>query len=175
MSKKTAMEWINLITGMDKVPEKINVICGALTTILSGIFGQEWRLFAGFLILNFADYITGWIKSKYYTRTESSKVGAKGIIKKVGYWVVILVAFFVANELERVGEIIGVNLGFVVLLGYLTLATYIINEIRSILENLTEMNVNVPEFLVQGLQVASKKVDTIAEIKKAEEKTNADK
>ena len=54
------------------------------------------------------------------------------------------------------GETIGINLSFVQLFGWFTLATYLINEIRSILEKLVEMNVNVPAFLIAGLAVTQK-------------------
>lgn len=104
---KTAMEWICLNTGLDKVPEKINLICGVVTTFLSMLLGEDWELFAGFMILNFVDYMTGWIKAKFFVKNESSAVGAKGILKKAGYWVVIGVAFYITCGLKRVGEIIG--------------------------------------------------------------------
>jgi phage-related holin len=40
--------------------------------------------------------------------------------------------------------------------GWLTLAMYIVNELRSILENLVEIGVDVPDFLIQGLDVTKK-------------------
>ena len=47
--------------------------------------------------------------------------------------------------------------------GWLTLATYMVNEIRSILENLVEANVEVPAFLIKGLDVTKKLIDKQAE------------
>lgn len=41
------------------------------------------------------------------------------------------------------------------MVGWFTLATFIINEIRSILENLVILGVDVPSFLINGLEVAS--------------------
>ena len=67
------------------------------------------------------------------------------------------------------GEVIGVQLDFVLLFGWFTLATYLINEVRSILENLVEMNVRVPAFLIAGLDVTQKLLDTKTEIKESEE------
>ena len=72
---------------------------------------------------------------------------------------VIGVAFFVSYCFVYMGEIIGINLEFVQLFGWFTLATYLINEIRSILENLVEMKVKVPSFLVNGLDIAQKLLD----------------
>ena len=53
------------------------------------------------------------------------------------------------------GELINADLGFTVVLGWMTLATFIINEMRSVLENLVIMNVEVPMWLIKGLEVAS--------------------
>ena len=61
------------------------------------------------------------------------------------------------------------QLEFVLLFGWFTLATYLINEIRSILENLVEMNVNVPQFLIAGLDITQKLLDSKTEIKESEE------
>lgn len=142
-----------------KIIEKANLIYGAIVTALTALLGQYWFLFAGFLILNVADYATGCWKARYYTKKISSAVGAKGIAKKVFYWVVIGVAFFVSKAFVIMGETVEVNLSFAMLFGWFTLATYIINEIRSILENMVEMHVNVPAFLIKGLDVAEKLIE----------------
>lgn len=149
--------------------DKINMIYGLIATIGAALFGEYWFLFAGFLILNVIDYATGYCKAKFYNKNESSAIGAKGICKKVWYWVVIGLAFFVSDCFVAMGEVIGVQLDFVLLFGWFTLATYLINEIRSILENLVEMNVNVPTFLIAGLAVTQKLLDTKTEIKESEE------
>ena len=155
-----------------KVFDKINVIYGMIATIGVAIFGKYWFLFAGFLILNVVDYVTGLVKAKFYNKNTSSAIGAKGIFKKVFYWVVIGIAFFVSSCFVYLGEVIGMNLSFVVLFGWFTLASYLINEIRSILENLVEMHVNVPQFLISGLDVANKLLDAKTKLEESEEKVN---
>ena len=152
--------------------DKINMIYGAVAAVGVAIFGKYWFLFAGFLILNLVDYVTGYCKARFYNKNESSAVGAKGIFKKVWYWIVIGIAFFISTCFTYMGDIIGVNLGFVLLFGWFTLATYLVNEIRSILENLVEMNVNVPQFLIAGLEITQKLIDNQTEIKKEEKNRN---
>ena len=84
-------------------------------------------------------------------------VGLKGIIKKTGYWVIVLIAFMIPDLFIKLGrDTLGINLEFLMLLGWFTLATLIVNEIRSILENLVEMDYNVPEILIDGLAVTEK-------------------
>lgn len=149
--------------------DKVNMIYGLIATAGAAIFGQYWFLFFGFLILNIVDYFTGWWKSKFYKKNESSAVGAKGVFKKVSYWIVIGLAFFIAHCFAYMGEIIGVNLAFVTLFGWFALASYLVNEIRSILENLVEMNAKVPAFLVSGLDITQKLLDAKTNLENTEE------
>lgn len=137
---------------MEKIIDRINILYGAAVTLFVAAFGQYWYLFVGFLVLNVVDYITGVIKSRILHK-ESSQKGLKGIFKKIGYWIVIAIAFFVSVCFKNMGSIIGIDLSLTVLFGWFTLATLIINEIRSILENLVQCGVVVPEFLIKGLEV----------------------
>ena len=75
-----------------KVIDTYNVLVGAAVTLLSALFGTYWYLFTAYLLFNVFDWLTGWYKSRKLKR-ESSAVGLKGIIKKLGYWVIIAVAF----------------------------------------------------------------------------------
>ena len=149
--------------------DKINVIYGAVATVGVAIFGKYWFLFAGFLILNVIDYATGYCKAKFYEKNESSAIGAKGIVKKVWYWLVIGLAFFISYCFVYMGELIGIDLSFMQLFGWFTLATYLVNEIRSILENLVQMNVRVPGFLIAGLAVTQKLIDSKTQFETEEE------
>lgn len=138
--------------------DKVNVIYGLIATAGAAVFGQYWFLFFGFLVLNVVDYFTGLAKSKKLKK-ESSAVGAWGVFKKVSYWIVIGVAFFISRCFVYMGEIIDVNLAFVTFFGWFTLASYLVNEIRSILENLVELGANVPSFLISGLDITQRLLD----------------
>lgn len=123
---------------------------------LSAVFGAFWYLFAGYLVLNIADWLTGWYKARK-KKQESSYVGLRGIIKKTGYWVIILVAFVIPELFVNLGrDVLGINLDFLVLLGWFTLASLLVNEARSILENLVECGYEIPDFLVRGLAITEK-------------------
>lgn len=142
---------------------KVNMIGGALLAAMAAVLGKYWFLFAGFLAFNLIDWLTGWAKSRM--KGEScSKVGAIGAMKKVWYWVVIAIAFYIGFSFEQMGQTIGVRLGFMKFVGWFVLANYLVNEIRSILENLVDMDVNVPPILIKGLKVASEKIDAAAKM-----------
>jgi toxin secretion/phage lysis holin len=138
---------------------KYNAIVGSVVMILTAFFGQFWYLFAAFLVFNIIDWLTGWAKARKL-KQESSQIGLKGILKKVGYWVIILVAFMIANILVILGqEFLGIELSFLLLFGWFTLASLMVNEVRSILENLVEMGYKVPEFLIKGLAVTERLIN----------------
>lgn len=139
-----------------------NTITGAIVAILSYILGEHWILFVAFLGLNIADWITGWMKSRMAGR-ENSNAGWKGVLKKLGYWLMVMVAFGAGAVFIEIGKAIGVDLGITTLLGWFVLASLIINEIRSVLENFVECGYNVPTILVRGLEVADKVVNKDSE------------
>ena len=147
---------------------KVNLIGGAIMAALAAAMGQYWFLFAGLLVFNIIDWLTGWAKSSM--KGEScSKVGAIGAVKKICYWVVIGTAFFIGYSFESMGQTIGVNLVFMDFVGWFTLANYLVNEIRSVLENLVEMSVPVPDFLVRGLKVTADRLEVVNHIGEADE------
>ena len=136
-----------------------NAITGAVVAVLSYILGEHWLLFVAFLALNVADWLTGWMKSRMAGK-ENSVAGWKGVLKKLGYWLMIMVAFGAGAVFIEIGRSIGVDLGVTTLLGWFVLASLIINEIRSILENFVEAGYNVPRILISGLKVAEKIVNS---------------
>lgn len=149
----------------NKILDTYNVIVGSAVTVLAAIFGSHWYLFIFFLVFNVFDYVTGLMKARKLKK-ESSSVGLAGIIKKLGYWIIIATAFLTAYALTALGEdILNIDLSFLALLGWFTLACLLINEVRSILENLVEYGLDVPYVLIKGLAVTerllSEKTDTV--------------
>ena len=146
---------------VNKLFEGTNVIGGAVTAFFVAILGQFWFLFVGFLAMNVIDWLTGWYAARQRGE-DSSKVGAKGIFKKLWYWIVIFISFYISFSFEEMGALLGINLSFMNMLGYFVLASYLVNEIKSILENCLKLGVQLPEFLVKGLKVAGDLIDNKA-------------
>ncbi len=137
-----------IIKIFNKFSSFLGIICATITDIL----GVHWILFLGYLILNVLDYLTGTIKAKI-KKQENSNKGLLGIIKKICYWILISVAFLISYLLVDIGNCININLEFVMLFGWFTVVCLIINESRSIIENLIEIGIKVPSFLKKGLKV----------------------
>ena len=152
------MENINKYT--IEIISEYNILVGMIVTILTAIFGEFWYLFAAFLIFNIIDWLSGWSKARKF-KLENSEKGLKGIEKKIWYWVLILVAFMISNIFIILGkELLNVELSFLTLFGWFTLANLTVNEVRSILENIVEMGYKVPEFLIKGLAVTEKLINS---------------
>lgn len=135
-----------------KIFNKINSAISVIFVTLNAVFGTEWVLFAVYLILNILDYVTGVVKARV-KKVENSNKGIIGIVKKVCYWILIVVAFLISYLLMELGSKLNINLDFIIFFGWFTLACLIINEARSIIENLTEIGIKVPKFLKSGLKV----------------------
>lgn len=144
-----------------RVMDMYNTAVGALVTFLIAIFGDYWYIFAAFIIFNLFDWATGWYKSRK-SKTESSVDGLQGILKKLGYWIIIAVAFLVADVFVHMGnDVLNMDLGFLMMVGWFTVACLMVNEARSILENLVECGCNVPAVLIKGLAVTEKLMDDL--------------
>ncbi len=143
---------------MTPIIDKINVIGGAIVALLSYILGEHWCIFAFYLFLNCGDCVSRWIAARI-TKTESSKACSVGILKKLGYWLMIAIAFGMSSIFIELGTIIGIDLKVTTYIGWFVLCTLIINEIRSILENLVEGGYKVPKILIKGLEVVDKTID----------------
>ena len=120
--------------------EFLSVLNAGLATTLVYIFGGLDVALQCLLVAIVIDYITGLIKS-YKNANLNSKVGIKGLLKKVG--ILCLVALTVVID-----KLTG-NTGYV-----RTMVIYylVANEGLSILENLGEVGIIVPEFLKKRLE-----------------------
>ena len=139
-----------------------NLVAGAIVAVLSYILGEHWILFALFLAFNVIDWITGWMKSRI-NKKENSVAGWKGALKKLGYWLMIGVAFGASVVFIEIGKVLSIDLQITVLLGWFVLASLLVNEIRSICENFVEAGFTVPKILTKGLEVADKAINKDSE------------
>lgn len=141
-----------------KYMDALNALGGTIVAVLTAVFGTHWLLFVGFLALNVVDYITGVRKSRLTGKDNSAK-GVRGVWKKLGYWLMVLVAFLASAIFIEIGKTLGIDLSVTTYIGWFTIASLIINELRSILENFVEAGDNVPSVLTKGLEVAENAIN----------------
>lgn len=128
-----------------------------LITVIRTFWGKFWIFFAFLLILNVIDYITGILKANYLG-VVSSRASYRGMYKKVFLWIMVFISLGISFMLLQIGRIINVKAGFMAWLGILVLFHAIVNEFRSIIENivLCDKGNIVPNWLTKGLEVTNK-------------------
>ena len=73
-------------------------------------------------------------------------------------------AFIVSSVFVAMGrDLLHIDLSFLTMIGWFTLALLLVNEVRSILENLVECGYNVPAILIKGLAVTEKLINKDSE------------
>ena len=71
-----------VVQSTPKAFDFVNIGYGAVVGILTMLLGDHWMLFAGFLVMEVIDWISGNYKARILKRS-SSVVGAIGAMKKV--------------------------------------------------------------------------------------------
>ena len=126
------------------------VICTVLAGIGTGLIYAlgGWDISLQCLVCAIAlDYLSGLIKA-YFTKTLSSKVGFKGILKKLGYLILVAVAVLVDKVAGNTGAI-----------RTLVIYYFVANEGLSIIENLSVTNIPIPAFLKNALKNLKKETN----------------
>lgn len=97
------------------------------------------------------DYITG-MSAAWYNSELSSKKGIKGIVKKVSYLALVVAAMAIDWLIYCGLNQIGINMSYSVFFAVLVAVWLIVNEIISILENLSRIGVPIPKFLTKIIE-----------------------
>lgn len=100
------------------------------------------------MVMMIIDYLSG-MSAAWVHGDLSSKIGAKGIVKKVGYMALIVVAMGVDYLIYSGIAAADIEVGYNMWFGLLVAVWLIINEMISILENLSRLGVPIPEFLTR--------------------------
>lgn len=121
----------------------ISVVLGALASYFNVLLIPVLVLVAVMVI----DYATG-MTSAYKNGQIESKVGLLGILKKVSYLVLVAVGGVVDYLICSGLATAGFDFGVTYCCGLIVCVWLIINELISILENLSELGTPIPKFLV---------------------------
>lgn len=143
-----------------RTPDAAGLSISAFFTAAAAALGKIPVILILFMAAVVIDYVTGWIKARYFLHDWNSKTGLQGIIKKLMYFVMIGTAFLIGWGIKEMGEGAGINLDFVMLIGWYVAAVMLVNEFTSILENLyVIMPEKVPVWLIKTLKIADEKIE----------------
>ena len=125
--------------------ERLDVVyktgAAAVGAVVGYLFGESTGLLLALFWLVVIDYVSG-LAAGYTEKTLSSKIGFKGIIKKVMFFIMVALA-------HQVDSALGTRNMF----RDATIVFYMANELLSIFENAGRMGVPVPERLAQAVEV----------------------
>ena len=142
-------EWIQLL---------LAGVIGALAAYFNVLLVPLAVLVAVMLI----DYVTG-MAGAAYTKKLSSRTGVLGIVKKAAYLALVAVGMVVDYLITSALVHIGIHLQINYCFGMIITIWLIINELISILENLGELNIPLPHFLVDMVKNMKDKVESKAD------------
>lgn len=125
---------------MNDVFMKIKMLFAVIGGFLGYYIGGIDTLITALIIFVIIDYVTG-VTAGWYTKTLSSDIGLRGIVKKIMLFVLVAVAVqvdlvFGSNNVLRSAVI------------FFLLA----NEGLSILENLGKMDIGIPPMIKKALE-----------------------
>lgn len=140
----------------------------AFITVFSFLSSRMGILCVPMLILvccNIIDYGTGLCAAKYRSEKVNSYKSIRGITKKVCMWLLVGVGAMIDWLLDFAAEQAGISVKLQFVVASVVAVWLIANEIISILENMTDIGVDLPPFLMKIAcnikSQAEKKADTM--------------
>ena len=126
----------------------IQTIITAVMGFLTSIFGALAIPVLLMVACNIIDYGTGLAAAKYRSQHINSYKGLRGIIKKVSMWLLVAVGAVIDQLLLYASTTVGFKIPFSFLVAGVVAIWIICNEIISILENIKDIGVPIPSFLL---------------------------
>lgn len=133
----------------------------SISAALAAVGATLGAVVAPFLVLCVlmaADYCTGLTKS-WQTGTLSSRTGIKGFVKKLSYGFAVIASVGVDIVVNYCCALTGRQFGYHPMFVLLAIAWLSVNECISILENLKEIGVPLPNFLIKAAKRLKDEVD----------------
>lgn len=153
--------------------EKTKVIITACLTALSNFLGV---LFIPVMLMvgcSVVDYITGLIATQYRGIEIKNQISIRGIYKKVCMWLLVPVGWWMDILVDYSMEQFGIDFGWNMLIATVVAVWIIINEMISILENLIDIGVKIPPFLMPIAKKIRVSIEAVADQEdKADEESN---
>ena len=125
----------------------INFITGTLFTGITYFLGGWDMALEILLCMIVLDYLTGVFKA-IFNKKLNSEVGIKGVIKKVGYLIIVAVAVMLDRIIGDTGAIRNIVIFF-----------FVANEGISLVENWVAMGLPMPQVIIDTLEQIKQKGD----------------
>lgn len=148
---------------------KIKAIVTWVAALLSALLGTLYIPVLLMILCNIIDYVTGLMAAK--NRPDggiSSYRSIKGIKKKVSMWLLVVVGAILDQLLLYASQTIGVKIPVTFLIACVVAIWIICNEIISILENMIDIGIQIPSFLLPLVKNIKSQTEHIANTEQTE-------
>lgn len=149
---------------MKETLNPLYAVVAAALGVLSSYMVELVIPLAVLVVAMLVDYGTGMAKA-WNAGELCSHIGILGILKKLGYLVIVLAAMGVDYLLRYGMAQVGVHINIEFLVAAIVIVWLIINELISILENVAAIGAPVPEFLLKLIRklknVTEKQAETV--------------
>ncbi|MDA3732023.1 phage holin family protein [Niameybacter massiliensis] len=147
---------------MENLKSKVVVLFTAFNMLLTNFFGIFTPLLYVVAGLMIADLFTrAYAAGAREDEKVQSKLVIKGIYRKLGMVMLILLSLLLDYGLIQIANTLGIMVATKVIFTALTLAWIFVRELISNLENLSHAGMDLPPFIVKALNIAKDKVDSM--------------
>ncbi|MDF2842459.1 MAG: toxin secretion/phage lysis holin [Herbinix sp.] len=144
---------------------KVKSLFTAFFSTLTGLLGILAIPVYSLVILNVIDYATGLAASPYRGQKIDSYKSFRGILKKVCMWLLVVIGAMIDWLISYASNASGIHIPFKFLISCIVAIWLIASEIISILENMVDIGVSMPPFLLPLVKNIKKQVEDKATIK----------
>jgi len=152
--------------------DKLKAVFIAIGTVLSSWLGILAIPMYILILLNITDYATGLCAAKYRQEKVTSYKGLRGIVKKICMWLLVALGAVIDWLLMYATNTIGIPFPFTFIVACLAAVWLICNEIISVLENIIDIGVELPPFLLPLVKNIKSKAEDKAKLEEAEQDAN---
>ena len=154
--------------------KQFKTIFTTVGSVLSSVLGVLYIPTLLMVICNVIDYGTGLMAAKYRADgTISSYKSFRGIAKKVSMWLLVVVGAIIDQLILYASHTVGIELPFTFLISCIVAVWITCNELISILENIIDIGVSIPSFMLPIVKYIKSQteqkvhIDEIKEVRKS--------
>lgn len=154
----------------------LKVIITTIASVLSSLLGVLYVPVLLMVCCNVIDYITGLMAAAHRADGKiSSYKSIRGITKKIAMWILVVVGAIIDCLIKYAADTLGYQLPFAFLIACVVAVWIVCNELISIIENLIDIGISIPTFLLPLVKNIKSYTETKVNIPEGTENSEEEK
>lgn len=142
---------------LNEVKAGFTAVCAFIASLLGVLYVPVLLMVA----CNIIDYATGLMAVCSRKEELSSYRSIRGIMKKVSMWLLVVIGAIVDELLKYATTTVGLEIPITFFVGCVVAIWIICSELLSILENIADIGVKLPPFLMPLIDLIQKQTEEI--------------